>query len=161
MTKFKEIECGPFHGKVLAAIHRECFEKPWTEKSFVELLSRPGVSGFLAVRAEAGGEDQIPMGFILLQMAADEGEILTLAVSSSCRRIGVANRLLERVLAVAEAAGGKKIYLEVAQNNQGAQAFYDRWNFRQTGIRPGYYDMTEGRVDAVMMVREIDHLSKY
>ena len=153
---FQEIECSPFHGKVLAAIHRECFEKSWTEESFVELLSRPSVSGFLAVSAQ----EQTPMGFILLQMAADEGEILTLAVSSSYRRIGIANRLLERVLTVAEAAGGQKIHLEVAQNNRGALAFYDQWNFRQTGIGPGYYDMTEGRVDAVMMVREIDHLSK-
>jgi len=85
-------------------------------------------------------------GFIVWRrLAAEEGEILNLAVWPECRRQGVATRLLEEALRLP----GTTWYLEVRESNAAALRLYEKLGFRPAGRRPAYYQDT-GEAAVVM-----------
>jgi ribosomal-protein-alanine acetyltransferase len=89
-------------------------------------------------------------GILIGRVAADEFEILNLAVSKKCRRWGVATRLVNAALESARTGGARQAYLEVRASNEGAIALYTRIGFRASGRRINYY---RGPVeDAVQLV---------
>lgn len=145
--------CGSEAAGVLAALHAGAFagqsEELWTEKSLRELLAMPGA---LALLATQGGE---PVGFILLRQAADEAEIITLAVQPQLRRMGVARRLLTVGLAKITGRGAQQCFLEVADTNVAACGLYASAGFVEVGRRPGYYrDATGAQRDAILMRKQ-------
>jgi tRNA threonylcarbamoyladenosine biosynthesis protein TsaB len=142
--------CGSEAAGVLAALHAEAFagqsEELWTEKSLRELLAMPGALALLAMQ---GGE---PVGFILLRQAADEAEIITLAVQPQQRRLGVARRLLTVGLAKITGRGAQQCFLEVADTNVAARGLYASAGFVEVGRRSGYYrDAAGAQRDAILM----------
>ncbi len=93
---------------------------------------------------------------MLVQVAADEAEILTLAVRPSARRTGVATRLIEKAAARIVAAGGRRLFLEVAEDNAAGRALYARLGFEPVGRRPRYYARPDGpAVDALLLARNL------
>ncbi|HUX68283.1 MAG TPA: ribosomal protein S18-alanine N-acetyltransferase [Terriglobales bacterium] len=78
-------------------------------------------------------------GYVVLQWAADQAELESLAVRPAFRRQGVGQALLAAGLAAARAAGVRQVFLELRESNAAALAFYQRHGFRSTGRRPGYY----------------------
>lgn len=78
-------------------------------------------------------------GFLIGRAAADEFEILNLAIGEACRRRGVATKLVRFVLQEAQSAGARQSFLEVRASNQGGIALYTRLGFRLLGCRPNYY----------------------
>src|SRR5262249_49156882 len=99
---------------VLAALHASSFPpgERWGEDAMALQLGLPGPSGRLAT---AGG-------MILARMAADEAEILTLAVAPEARRQGCGLALLRAAEAHARAAGARAMFLEVSTSNTPALA---------------------------------------
>jgi ribosomal-protein-alanine N-acetyltransferase len=89
-------------------------------------------------------------GILVGRVAADEFEILNLAVAKRNRRKGIAKRMVEAALERAHLAGVTRTYLEVRSSNDGAIRFYQRLDFQAKGRRASYYKSpTE---DAVVMV---------
>ena len=126
----------------LAALHAEAFDAPWSAAAFADLLTQPGV------RLDADDD-----GFILIRIAADEAEILTLAVRPQARRQGLASRLVARAAATASADGAERLFLEVAEDNAPARALYARQGFEAAGRRPRYYARADvPAVDALLLV---------
>ncbi|MEQ9449930.1 MAG: ribosomal protein S18-alanine N-acetyltransferase, partial [Rhodospirillaceae bacterium] len=119
-------------GAVLHALHRAAFDRPWHEKDFAKLLGQPGVAGWIY-------SDTEPAGFVLVRAAADEAEILTLAVRPDRRRRGIAERLIKTACATLKDAGGLQLFLEVDNGNTAAVALYRKMGFARTGTRSGYY----------------------
>ncbi len=78
-------------------------------------------------------------GILIARAAADELEILNLAVGKACRRQGVATKLVRFVLQGTQAAGATQAFLEVRASNQAGIALYTRLGFRILGRRPNYY----------------------
>ena len=68
-----------------------------------------------------------------------EGEILTIAVARSHRRLGLGWKLLDAVLRELHRERAGALFLEVDETNVGAIALYRRLGFSQVGRRPGYY----------------------
>ena len=81
-------------------------------------------------------EDAVAGFLVLRRVAADEGEILNLAVSPDFRRLGVARRLMETALKNYSGA----FFLEVRESNEGAQKFYKSLGFQEVSRRPAYYE---------------------
>jgi ribosomal-protein-alanine N-acetyltransferase len=131
--------------ETLARIHAEAFAPPWTAGEIVTLTQGLGAFAFLA-RFEAE-----PAGFILCRVAADEGEVLTIATRPEFRRRGVAKALLGAAEAAALDAGACRLFLEVADANPGALALYDGRGFRPVGRRHGYYSRGAGEGGAIIM----------
>ncbi|HEV2387675.1 MAG TPA: ribosomal protein S18-alanine N-acetyltransferase [Candidatus Acidoferrales bacterium] len=97
-------------------------------------------------------------GFVVARIAADELEILNLAVDPAERGRGIGRELLARVLAFGGEAGARRAVLEVRESNQGARRFYAAQGFAAVGRRPGYYrDPVE---DALLMARAIEGAGK-
>jgi ribosomal-protein-alanine N-acetyltransferase len=119
------------HGPAMAAIHATAFgaRQRWGADAMALQLGLPGAFGLLAG----------PDGFVLARVAADEAEILTLAVVPSARRQGLARQLLLGAIARAVQLGAAAILLEVAEANTAARALYAGLGFTQVGLRRGYY----------------------
>lgn len=134
-------------GALLAALHGEaCPEAPWDEAWLGRLLAQPGVGG---VVASVEGE---PAGFILVRRAAEEAEILTLAVRPALARRGVGRQLVAAASAALAEAGVRRLVLEVAEANAPARALYAGFGFAEVGRRRGYYG--PGR-DALLLARAL------
>jgi ribosomal-protein-alanine N-acetyltransferase len=134
----------------LAALHQQAFDDPWSDADIATLLDSPGV---FALGASYAGE---AAGFILCRVAADEAEILTLAVSPALRRRGVASELIGHAMATALACGAGAVFLEVATDNPGAQALYLAHGFDEVGRRPAYFSRPGGAVAALIMRRDLN-----
>ncbi|MBZ0161731.1 MAG: GNAT family N-acetyltransferase [Notoacmeibacter sp.] len=127
----------------LAALHGEDFVRPWTDGEFAELMKQDTVFGFTA--REEGKGAGAPLGFVLSRMAADEGEILTLAVARRYRRLGIGRLLMDAVLRHLYHERAQSLFLEVDEANAAALALYKRLGFKIVGQRPGYYENAGGR----------------
>lgn len=138
---------GAAASEILAALHRRCFpHEPWDAPAFAELLAMPGATAFVLP------ETTQPDGLILLRQAADEAEIVTLAVAPKARRQGVATALLCRGLAAVAAAGARRAFLEVAEDNAPARRLYEGLGFAVCGRRRGYYRRAGGpAADALVL----------
>ena len=76
-------------------------------------------------------------GFLVARaLAADEREILNLAVAPEFRGKGVARALLDQAF---EAFRGS-VFLEVRESNLVAQRFYNSLGFKELSRRKGYYE---------------------
>ena len=135
----------PFHAAALAAIHAAAFPPGarWGQDAMALQLGLPGAFGFI----DAAG------GCVLARVAADEAEVLTLAVAPAARRQGLARRLLEGAVAEAGARGAASMVLEVATSNEAARALYAGFGFHEVGRRRGYY---AGGEDALILRAPID-----
>ena len=78
----------PRDAAALAAIHVASFNRGWSEPEFEQLLTDRNV---IADRAASGRK---PVGFIVSRRAADEAEILSVAVARSWQGRGLARKLL-------------------------------------------------------------------
>lgn len=134
----------------LADLHGQAFDAPWSAADIAALLGSPGV---FALRARLGAA---PAGFILCRIAADEAEVLTLAVAPALRRRGVAGALLDAAMAAALTVDVASVFLEVATDNPGAEALYRKRGFQQVGLRPRYFSHRGVAVDAFIMRRHLN-----
>jgi ribosomal-protein-alanine N-acetyltransferase len=75
----------------------------------------------------------------MIQVAADESEILSIATAPAARRAGLAHALLVEAAARAALSQAKAMFLEVAEDNSAALALYRSCGFGVHGRRRGYY----------------------
>lgn len=92
--------------------------------------------------------------------AADEMEIVNLAVLPAHRRKGLAKRLLGIVLQASRKMGIQKVLLEVRATNFAAISLYEQCGFRQNGARSAYYpDTGEDALIYVCGIHDFNHLN--
>lgn len=96
------------------------------------------------------GEDIV--GYAFLRITDGVAEVLRIAVQPSVRRRGGGTNLMQSLLDFARQRKCVQVLLEVAADDQGAQAFYAQLGFASVYRRPRYY---HGQVDAVVMGRHI------
>jgi ribosomal-protein-alanine N-acetyltransferase len=123
----------PADAPALVPLERRCFSDPWSGLAFEEMLRFPLT---VALIAES---DSAIVGYLIGRAVAEEGEILNLAVVPEERRHGLGSRLLEAGLDALAEAGARRVWLEVRESNDGAQALYQARGFASAGRRPRYY----------------------
>jgi [ribosomal protein S18]-alanine N-acetyltransferase len=119
----------------------------WSKESYRKFSCE---AGSLALVLEADGQIG---AFLLGRLAADQAELLNLAVISAHRRQGAGTALLAKALKEWRLRGAKSVYLEVRESNTGAIAFYENHGFSKTGLRKGYYRAPDEA--AVTMVKKL------
>lgn len=117
----------------LAVLERRSFTDPWSEASFLEVLTLPGTVALI------GEVDGVAVGYFLAREILGSAELLNLAVTPERRRRGIGQALLEAGLAAVRSRGGREVFLEVRASNAAAQALYLGHGFRPAGRRRGYY----------------------
>jgi ribosomal-protein-alanine N-acetyltransferase len=141
----------PADAPAMAAAHAESFEESWSGDDIAAVLKSLGAFGLLA-----RGEGEAVTAFALARAAADEAELLTLAVAPHARRGGVGAALVEAVAGAAAAAGARRLLLEVAADNAAALALYRGAGFAPVGQRPAYYRRGAGTVDALVFALDLN-----
>lgn len=117
----------------MVAIEQVSFsDPPWTKRAFTSLVGDPRVRFTVACGPEV-------LGYSVLWVVADEGELANLAVAPPLRRHGIGRRLLEQAVAEAMAQRVTTLYLEVRESNVAARKLYGGRGFAVVGRRPGYY----------------------
>lgn len=94
-------------------------------------------------------------GFAVLQFAADEAEILTIAVRHASRRQGVASYLMETAIGLFGEKSVSCAYLEVEEGNIPARSLYEKSGFRIFARRKNYY-RTAGAGMATALIMRLD-----
>jgi ribosomal-protein-alanine N-acetyltransferase len=124
-------KAGPLHATALSAIHARAFpdDEFWDERIIAGQLSQPGVFGLLDKRG----------GMLLARLAADEAEVLTVAVVPERRQQGLGGGLLQAAAEEARARGAARLFLEVSTRNPAARGLYQQFGFTQVGRRKAYY----------------------
>jgi len=133
-----------------AAIHAASFAHSWSPAEFEALLSSKTTIGGAAVDATT---DEL-RGFALSRLAADEAEILTIAVHSAYRNRGIGRALLADSLTRLAASHVRSLFLEVERANAPAIALYSRMGFREVGSRRGYYRKHDGVTETALVLRK-------
>ena len=129
----------------LSLVHTACFAEGWSAASIAGLLSQPGV---FALKAKGAG-------FVLVRVAADEAEIVTVCVLSGLRGQGLGRRLMHAAAEKAASQGATALFLEVAEDNEAAKAMYAALGFLQVGKRKAYYSGGSTSGDALVMRRDL------
>ena len=128
----------------VAALEQVCFPAdPWSLELFQAALENPSASILLAE-----GEDGSLLGYAVLSVILDEGNLDNIAVAPEARRRGVADALLD-VLTGFGRENLAALMLEVRASNAPAIALYEKHGFAAVGRRKNYYDAP--REDAILM----------
>lgn len=145
------LDARPSDAAALTALHGRAFAHGWSESEFERLLADKVVIAHVA----RAGSSKTPAGFMLSRRAADEAEILTVAVAPAERGRGIARQLLARHLGRLAALGIARVFLEVDDGNRPALQLYARAGFREVGRRAGYYARAEGSGAALTLRRNL------
>jgi ribosomal-protein-alanine N-acetyltransferase len=134
----------------LARIHGASFHRGWGEDEFERMLNERNT---LIHRLRMGRKI---VGFSVSRMAADEAEILSIAVAGTHRGRGLSNSLLLTHLGHLAGRGIRTVFLEVEENNQPARRLYQRAGFSIVGRRERYYRQSGGdALNALLMRRDL------
>jgi ribosomal-protein-alanine N-acetyltransferase len=125
------------------AIERRAFPAPWSLAMFVLELSKPSS---ICIGALRGGD---LVGYLICSRYHTVWHLMNLAVDLDHRRLGIASRLIESLLA--EAGEDDRYTLEVRVSNAEAIKMYESFGFRSAGIRRRYYH--DNNEDALIMWR--------
>lgn len=128
----------------VAALEQVCFPAdPWSEELFRAALDNPNTSILLAE-----GENGAVLGYAVLSVILDEGNLDNIAVAPGARRRGVADALLSALTGFGREHLAA-LLLEVRASNAAAIALYKKHGFAAVGRRKNYYEAP--REDAILM----------
>lgn len=127
-------------------VHWASFEQSWDKNSLSQHIDIDICLGVFTPHLS---------GFIILRQAADQAEIITLAIDPPQRRKGLAQKLVEAACQNLKQRGAAVLFLEVAEDNKAAVALYSAVGFLPIGRRPAYYKREGGRVAALTYKKDL------
>ncbi len=127
-------------------IERRSFAQPWSRAFFEKELATPFARLVVAVE-EAVPRPQV-IGYTCRWRVTDEVHLLNVAVHPERRGLGHGRALVGAVVAEAEMARTRVVYLEVRAGNVIARRLYRQLGFKDLGVRRGYYGPGQ---DAIVM----------
>lgn len=132
--------------EAIAALEQICFVPPWSKESLMHDLTENELSTYIV--AELDGQ---LIGYVGIWTIVDEGHINNVAVSPLYRKKQVGSALIAAMLEASEQAGIHRHTLEVRAGNEAAKRLYEKFGFKEAGLRKGYYE--DDGEDAVIMWR--------
>ena len=133
---------------LVSDIERRSYEFPWSHGVFRDCL----LAGYQCIVLERDGE---VAGYSVLSIAAGEAHILNICIDPKFRSMGYGERLLDEVLFRTRSTSVREIFLEVRPSNENALALYKKKDFHKVANRPAYYQASEGREDADVLVKKL------
>ena len=140
-TEMREV-----HVPQIAELEKLCFTTPWSEKSIASELKND-----LSVWMVALDGDRV-VGYIGSQTAADETDMMNVAVHPDYRRRGIAQILIELLIPELKRRCSTSLSLEVRASNEPAKQLYEKLGFAEVGRRKNYY--RDPKEDALILRKE-------
>ncbi|MEW5807552.1 MAG: ribosomal protein S18-alanine N-acetyltransferase [Acidobacteriota bacterium] len=131
-------------------IERATFPTPWSKANFLfELKQNKCAHNFVIRRI---GEERI-IGFSCTWILFGELKINNIAVRREHRGMGLGRLMMDYILNFGFNRGCDMVTLEVRPSNAIAIEMYQKFGFRVTGRRKGYY--TDSGEDALLMTLDL------
>ena len=155
-----------------ARLEKSCFATFWSVEQFAEAYRQPSFAVYGIFLDSDMDKPHRMVGYIALQIAAEELEVLNIAVDASFRGNGYSEVLMHRALEDSLKGGHLRArgfpcgegrcwttaFLEVRVSNTPALALYKAMGFKISGLRRGYCSNGEDAfcmtLDAAAMPRE-------
>jgi [ribosomal protein S18]-alanine N-acetyltransferase len=134
----------------LPAVHeieRDSFTTPWPAHAYQHELENNRLAHYIVARCG----DTIA-GFAGMWLLVDEAHITTFATGRPWRRQGIGERLLLALLDLSAARGAHEATLEVRPTNIPARRLYEKYGFKNVGVRTRYY--SDNNEDALIMTTD-------
>ena len=134
------------------------YGEAWNERQVADALSMPHTRAIVVDRSGGPLESGDPascVGFLMSRHAADEEELLLIAVRPEHRGNNIGRLLIENLFSAAKTRGVNRVFLEMRRDNP-AVTLYLSAGFEPIGQRPDYYKMANGdRIDAITFAKTI------
>ena len=134
------------HVAQIASLEKLCFHDPWSEKSIASELDNRLSLWIVAVDGDTVA------GYVGSQSVMGWADMMNIAVHPEYRRQGVAQELVEHLVADLMENDVTCLTLEVRASNEPAKALYAKLGFQQVGRRPNYY--RNPKEDALILRKE-------
>lgn len=131
--------------KKIAQMEKEYFSDAWSEKIIADEVAKERV---IVIKDKENIVD-----YCIFMIAADEGEILRIAVDNKQRKKGYGKKLLSFAIDEIKRQGVISVFLEVRAANSAARALYSSVGFEEIGKRKNYYN--NPKEDAIIYKMEI------
>ena len=127
----------------VAEMEHQIFSDAWSESSILETLHNPQT---ICLAAEKSGK-------VIGNLLAYTAEIARISVLKEERKQGTGRLLLDMLKQISKERQIGKVLLDVRRSNAAARAFYEKYGFKEDGIRPNFYENPSE--DAILMSAEI------
>ena len=139
------------HKSDIICLYAEAYPEKGVKKAelcadLIDVPTIAGLSGYVGCKLA---------GFILAQQVCPSSDIIELIVAPSFRRIGIAAGLLDALVALSQSRNISELFLEVAEDNEAAQALYLTCGFQNVGKRNRYYQRDGHSLDAIIMKKRL------
>ena len=135
----------------LATLHARGFHRGWSREDFASYVAGRDTPVYIACDAR-----RRIAGFAMLRLAADEAELITIAVDPKWRNKGVGAARMRALFDDLAMTPARKLFLEVAADNPAALKLYARNGFAKVSERHGYYARADGTpATAIVMARDL------
>lgn len=134
------------HVPQVAQLEAICFDDPWSERSVAGELTNE-----LAYWLVCEEDDRV-LGYVGSQTVMGETDMMNVAVHPDARRQGIAEALIQELVAHLKEMDSHCLTLEVRASNAPAIALYTKLGFIQIGRRPNYY--RNPKEDALILRKE-------
>lgn len=92
------------------------------------------------------------VGFGGIWKSIDDVHITNIVVKKNLRHLGIASKILDKLIKIAKELKYNSITLEVNENNLNAIKLYKNFNFQELGKRKKYYN---SQYDAIIMTLQL------
>lgn len=130
----------------LYEIEKKSYISPWPISTFYNEINNK-FSHYIVLKV-----DNKILGYAGINCVIQESHITNLATHPEFRRRGLGEKLLICLIYDTISLGARWITLEVRVSNTPAIMLYKKYNFREAGIRRGYY--LDTKEDAIIMWSE-------
>lgn len=117
------------------------FDDFWNYNILKEELESPN-SKYIIAKTNDG---EI-IGFTGIKVLVDNADIMNIVVKKSWRNQGVGNLLLNNLISICKDLNLLSLSLEVNEDNLPAIHLYEKFGFKQVGLRKNYYQDKNGIV---------------
>ena len=136
-------------------IEQSLFSDAWSRQGFLDALDSEYTVSLVAEDSVLDSDGSITkriLGYTIMYVFFEEGEICNVAVAEDTQKQGVGSALMNAMLEEGTEESMTRFILEVRVSNTPAIALYKKFGFTEIGIRRDFYE--KPREDALIMVRE-------
>lgn len=135
--------------EILARLHAAGFYRGWPVEDFSNYINAPKSTPIYV----ACDRNRKIAGFMILKLAVDSADLLTITVDSWKRGRGIGKALLLAGLEDLRMSPVTHLMLEVEEDNQSAIRLYRNNGFAEVARREGYYQKADGSAAAALVMR--------
>ncbi len=159
MTLKAQLEFAQFKDNDLPQImpiENQIYPNPWSEKVMRDCIK----AGYQCIKGIDPRQTDDIMCYAVMMVGYQETNLLNIGVNPAFKKMGLGSQLLHRLLLISRINHAKQMWLEVRASNQAALNLYQKFGFKEVGLRKNYYQYQDPtgkniKEHAILMSRKV------